>query len=445
MGNYLLLLQSILLALLAFVSYVLYGQRLTSPTFISAMIFSVGSMVAYIGNKNWKIDIIEELLYVILLGNVMMFLAEYIVRALYQQRNGLTFRSNEWCLIEIPNNVLICMACIGVLANILYYIRMCQMAGTSLSNPLGMIAAINSVRHASDESVGIHIAILNVAMACSMYYCVGAFINNAIVTKACGILEKKYYSYLIMVIPYVIYIFIGGSRIFFISLLSYVLFSIAVMNEYYCGNKAAKRTVKQIFKVFVVGMLLLFCGFTFIGQLNGKITENNGPFDSFMVYMASSIVDLSKYIQNGVVRDSIPGRVTFAGMFNTIERFVNLPPANNLGMGYIRLNTGTITNVYTAFGSYLADFGFVGTMILEFILGGVYTVVFIIICNRKFKHIGFRCYMITWLYGLIGQLFAPETLSGRLSVNDICAILIYILFAYTFDTDKYRVEIKIDP
>lgn len=430
--NYLLLVLLVLLLVMAIITYIIFGKELSSPTFISCIVFSVGSMVAYIGNKSWKMEISFSLVWVILFAIFGMLIGEYMARVIIQQRN--LHRKHDTCpkiIIDIPKKIVLVLFFLGIVADFLYYKRLCQISGIGISNFIGLISKVNSVRTNSDEHIGIIVAGLNVIESVSFNFLIAAFINNSIVLKKGGI--KKYKYYLLMFIPYVFSIIIGGSRIFLISILSCIMFGILFFYRRYYGTKGNSVSLKTLVKIMIFGLTALYVIFSFMGTMSGKINSRTNSSSSFLVYTGSSLVDLSVYVSRGITRSTAFGAHTFTGVYNTLNRFLVLPSSIDVGLGYITLGTGTLTNVYTAFAAYIVDFGFIGMFILQIILGILYTTIFYYVTKRSKTAFCTIVYFMSFSYGLIGQLFAPETVSGMLTVNDILGILVYVLYYYLLE------------
>lgn len=443
MNNYILIITAILLLIWSIFIYRIFDYCLVSPSFISASIFSAGTFIAYFGNKDWNMKISWSIFEVLILAIVSMSIGEYIVRAIHQKRTRILCSYIKTVpvqvIYDISLSLIVALFILGLISDILYYLRLCQIAHVGYADFIGMLSKINLARHQTNERMGIHIACLNVIQSISWGVLTIAYINNCIVLGKSG--AKRYKRYLLLWPTYILSVVIGGSRIFFISLIAYILMAYLLISRRYYGYQGNHTTVKRLIKILGISLVGLFILFSFMGQLSGKINDRTNSYDSFLVYTASSIVDLNIYIDSGIIRSTVPGSITFAGLFNTIGRFINIPPNCDVGLGYIVLGTGTLTNVYTAFGSYLADFGWIGLIIIQFILGIVYTCIFIHIENSKFLSLAQFTYFNFLLYGLIGQLFAAETVGGILTVNDIFGIIIY-LFIYLLLEQKitYIVE-----
>lgn len=427
MNNYILLCTSICVLILGVFFYKLFGSNINSPTVISCFVFGIGSFIAYFGNQKWNMAITWTIFEVILLAMFAMSIGEYLVRMIYQIRTSSTVHMHtiDKIVYIIPLKIILIFVLIGIIADILYYVRMCQIAHVGYLDFWGMLSRINLARHQSEERTGTLIACLNVLHSCVWGYFTLAYINNIIVEGKIAV--KKYIRYISLWPSYIISVVIGGSRIFFISVISFVIFSYLLLNRRYNNISKKHKTFKNLIRILAIAIVGLYILFSFMGKQSGKINDRTNAFDSFMVYSASSIVDLNIYIDNGIVRSTIPGSITFSGLFNTVGRIYSIPPNCNVGLEYIVLGTGTLTNIYTAFASYLVDFGWGGLVILQFFLGIIYSCIFIYIEKSEYVSLILCTYFVFLLYGLVGQLFAAETFAGVLTVNDIFGIFVYVL------------------
>lgn len=433
MNNYILLCTSICVLILGIFFYKLFGSNINSPTVISCFVFGIGSFIAYFGNQKWNMLITWTIFDVLLLAMFSMSFGEYLARMIYQIRtSGMVYRHTiDKIIYIIPKNIILIFVLIGIIADILYYVRMCQIAHVGYSDFWGMLSRINLARHQSEERTGTLIACLNVLHSCVWGYFTLAYINNIIVEGKIAV--KKYIRYISLLPSYIFSIVIGGSRIFFISVISFVIFSYLLLNRRYNDLNIKHKTFKTLMKILAIAIVGLYILFSFMGKQSGKINDRTNAFDSFMIYAGSSITDLNLYLEAGIVRTNTPGRLTFSGLFNTVGRFISIPQGNNVKMGYILLGNGILTNIYTAFAMYLSDFGWIGFVLIQSILGIIYTITFLYIETTQKLSNAMMVYLVFFLYGLIGQLFSAETTAGLLTVNDIFGMMVYFILYCTFD------------
>lgn len=430
-----------LLLFLTIIIYLINGKRILSPAFITCVTYTIGTAFACMGIKSWTNVTFNYLTILVMFSAIIcMEFGEYIILAHNRQRYTVNVNVNEQRqdhLFKIPFGLQVIGLAISCLGCYLYYRRVLEIAymygytGTSL-----LIFVRNGLEN---ERTGYLVVILKNFSQAFSYVNIAIFFNNAIVLKKFN-LYKRYFPYLLSIIPTAIIFYLSSSRYTFIKLICFVFFSFLIL---YTRKYKFILSVNKLLKltlVFVCGIGLFYLIYAKMGESRASFVYVD-VFDKFIMYAGSSIVALSEYISNGMQRSEMFGEETLYGIFTLIQRFF---PSINTGTHFleaIRLNDLLSTNVYTIIRSLIADYGFSGMLLIEVLIGSIYTHFNEKIKSKKVFTVAMIIYPY-FMYELVFQLFSPLMLSDIGSITQIFEILWIIIIFKIYK--KYAVKYKVD-
>ena len=192
----------------------------------------------------------------------------------------------------------------------------------------------------------------------------------------------------------------------------------------------------NVVKKVILAIVAFFIIFSFIGELRNieeKDTENY-----FVLYAGSPIVALNSYLNEYIGPNDIFGEETLAGLRGTLNKFIPNIEQGNFFLEYTYFSNGDSTNVYSLIRSLIADYGYIGFMCMEIMIGIFYMCFLVIVRNKNY--ILFDIYFAMFIYYLVQQLFTPTIFTSFMSITQIA------LFAFIFFINfilKFSKKIKI--
>ncbi|MCC6098310.1 MAG: oligosaccharide repeat unit polymerase [Olsenella sp.] len=251
------------------------------------------------------------------------------------------------------------------------------------------------------------------------------FINNVVYTKK----FRKNVLFLVPAALLIVMSIFGASRTELITLLvvTFTLLFLTYGRIHGFQGGASRKLIKWLI-ASVAAFLLVFSGMRFaVGRLN-----DTDPMTYISTYTGGSIELLDLYVRDEGI-DSV------ANSFGE-ESFYALE--NDLGIAEGSVHeefrfsaTGILVgNVYTCFKKYLHDFGLPGMLIIEYILGLVFSWWYLATKRRLGEHPSdVRLLYFAYFYVPVVKSFVQEeTLSMYFCLNSlIMALLFYLVYWLT--------------
>ena len=167
--------------------------------------------------------------------------------------------------------------------------------------------------------------------------------------------------------------------------------------------------------------------FFLIGMLMGKtVSTERTPFIILAHYVGLSIPALDVLTHQTVIETTGVGAHSLHGVYRVLQKFDEDLPTVPLFDPFVRF-VGIDTNVYTALGHYFLDFGYLGTILIMWILGASYTLFYLFVKRREKN---FALPLI--LYGVFCYPLFLSSISERvffdfLSTTPIYAIILLLI------------------
>ena len=400
-----------------------------SPTVIIGLTMIFGTVIACIGNINCCIEIQVDILIVYLLGTFFLFIGEAVATNNKKKiviKCGATYITSQNRFLK-PNNIPFKYTLVLFIFTLVVAV-LCERRYINIAYTFGYTGeSWQSLQKYIKEALMYRNARLGMGLATAYsIVTVLAYIFLEFFTINCcynGIKNtiKKHWFYLLPVFSYVYVNNVQGQRSGYIGLISFVIFSYFIANSA-INNK--KINVMKFVKYGLIAVLLFIIVFVISAVENGRLQESNA-IESVKIYAGSAIVDLANYFNNGAEHTEKIGQSTFPGLRSTISRFI--PINNNMKsvFGFVRFANGSYSNVYTAFGHYYADFGYIGIVFFSFLSGYLYKRLY---NNTKGENISYGAlYIYSYLtYGLVMTFIAEQQFTMFMSVNQ----LMHFFFAY---------------
>lgn len=405
------------LLLLLFFAYQAFRTCL-SPSVLLLASFVAGSFFAILGDMNWKMGFDVIAYFLIVLGFVSMIVGETFGRRLVARRVNPTYIQD----IDESHCQVFNMLCVwGIIILCLFCLRFYIKEQISLAYLFGY----NGVLFFKNLRAGLYSgAVENSTMSniCEMiiqvsfYFFTYYFIRNRVVYKV-KIKPKEYLLLVPMLIYLVLQVF-SAARAGFIAIAVYlVIVTIALQ------GKRSSVKIRKLIKYVVTLMIVFFVIFLFLGTLTEKVNDQNG-LESIYVYAGSSIVAFSEYVKDFLDGVRYSNKETFVGLYNILKSFTGgRSNVTSFSLNFISFNNGSKTNIYTAFRSYLNDYGVFGLLSIQLLIGTILGFWSAKILKSKdvpsCLNISLYSY---YIYRLICCLFTPGLTSTMFTVGNLARI-----------------------
>jgi oligosaccharide repeat unit polymerase len=406
--------------------YAVFDKDLLSPTLVATGSFFVSTLGALIYSHKWLIDINSRTVFLILLGLVPIFIGELITRSYCNKIFGMVplerqclpshcfLVSRWWCFVSFVIMLTICIYSYNSVQQV--YMNF-QLHDTLIGNYRRALGSDNLQRSS--------IAIL----ADTLSLVIGYLFSYAFLKK---ILEcrKVLYIYLPIIGLYILNITLSGARIGFIFYLSFLLTVsyITIKNRQEWSHAYGWRFMFTVLFCCLSGAIIFYC----LGFLTGK-TFGMDLFEYIAIYGSGSIPALDEWLKIHTYDVSNLGSTTLFGLSNLLQRLGYEGFSTQRNLDFIAFgNAGRVTNVYSAYGRLLHDYGIYGMLGIRFIMAALYTVVYM---NIKYNRYGINEDRNIILYSIFFHPFfmqaVDETFFKNLLALSIVFEIVIIFFIYS--------------
>lgn len=413
----------ILLIIMVVLSYYFFNKSLTRPTQISLYIFLVGSIVCAYGlESSWTaIEFSGYGVIVIIVSLALMLCGELFGEYAFNKKMATTYDENISVTSPLSNKVVIVNNSLCFVAFLLYLRRLLVLAtnyGYSGENFLFYVRLATLKGERNGFVISFLITWCKISSYLYTYFFIKSIflegINKAFVFR---------WQYLIGVVISFLIDYISAAKYNFIKSFSYSLL---------CGLLLYKNIKRQDIKlrnlcaigggIISVTVILFFA----VGEARSSFNNNSG-FDELISYMGSSIALLDQGVLCPELNQSnLFAGLTFNGLWSTLSRFGFEYSESSKFLDFMFLNQKLSSNVYTMQYNLLKDFGFLGLIDIEFLVGFVYGY-FYRVCLMKKNDMPkiLYCY---FSYNLILQLWNPTMFQEMFTLTwflEICLIVIF--------------------
>lgn len=153
-------------------------------------------------------------------------------------------------------------------------------------------------------------------------------------------------------------------------------FVVTFFVAYYMANSTRSHTHFSIIKIMMVCGVALSCAVLFyaFGMMFGR-GAGSGVIDYVSFYYGSEIPSLQALLRLIPLNQALPGSYTFNSLYSIIGKVFPLEGIPSYSLAWIDFG-GLQSNVFSCFARYYLDFGYVGVIVLPFILGWCLTGLF---------------------------------------------------------------------
>lgn len=416
----------IMLFCVLLLSYFISRGDLISPWFLSVVFYLISSLVAVINIDKWGEQIHAKTVLIIILGLIAFGIGQMLSGVVKLNINGTG--NNGIKKINIPQYKIFWTFTIGMLIVFLTFKRLIEIAyiggysGNGYFLNYARIALINY-----DVSWGNVIGILQFFAKGIGYIFIYVFVNNIFYERKLTLGVKKNYRYILPIIPSILLEIMGTGRSGFIRLTAMIFFLGIIRWKIKNGWK---NTSKKNLKIILIAFIALICFYIIFINL-GDLTGRNLVYkinDTISIYTGGSIVALDNFLDSFQCDHFDFGEETLYGVKYILSLLGFDVLVENRHLEFTYFNNGFSTNVYTALGRYIHDYGYLGMILIQFFIGGFFGSYYKLIKSRNKNDV----WVIIYAYianALVMQSIDDSFLTVFLSVSQIFSIL-FILVCY---------------
>lgn len=211
---------------------------------------------------------------------------------------------------------------------------------------------------------------------------------------------------------------------------------------YQKGENYSFESRTNALKIMGVGGFLFIAAFLLMGMLTWKgVTEDRTPLIILSHYLGLSIPALDTLTQMTLAESAYAGSHTLQGAYRFLHAVFPNIPAVEAFLPFVQFN-GIDTNVFTMFGQYFMDYGYIGTLALTWIFGFIYTA-----CYTSVKYSENHIETPIIMYGYLAYPLFLSSISERIFMDftntaGAFAILLFILIRIIFSERLLNGKIK---
>lgn len=166
-----------------------------------------------------------------------------------------------------------------------------------------------------------------------------------------------------------------------------------------------------------------------LGITTGK-TGKKSTVEMIYEYSGASIIALdisiNEYNNNYIDDGRFFGEESFYGFYGFLNAMGIKVPNTILHLPFVTTGENQRTNIYTALRTYLYDFGYFGTYLVQFILGLIIGFLYSLLRKNANNPVYLLLYGII-LYGVAMQGIEEIQLRNFMSITNIFTVLFFVL------------------
>lgn len=413
--------------LLLIFSYISNQRNLLAPSLVCCASFLVGTSLLANNAVNQGFDIHLNTVIIILVGLLSVILGERVAikgRKYIKTKNQVESYKNISRII-VNRKTSYVLLVVNIIIVYLFYkeiVRIGALAATSDITSFADIMAAYRVSMMFGDTLEYNINPM-VSQAAKVpiitaYLYLYVFIFNVIK----GVKLKKNILYLLVAIPYFFYTYYSGGRIGFIKILAAIMwFTFIVM--YFDKDSIGFRKFESKFKKGVIIALATILGLFYSVRLAmGRSSSEDAEFlDYITMYVGTPTRLLDMYLEEPHYNDEkfeLDNSETFSGISVVIAKLNGKKINNGLEFRF-QPDGENLGNVYTPFRRYYRDFGFLGVIILPFIMGLILSKIQSECYFAKFynKRCSFFILLFSYLYTALPTYAAEDIFYLRINVG----------------------------
>ena len=418
------------LTLLLFVLCIFMFKKIFSPSVLLSIVYLASSFFNIIGYKYvWNEDISFLTFIVIISGIIISIIIENLFIGLNKKKYEYSAKPiNKLEFIKFNSVYKFCFIIVLIITVYLVIsgIKRIQSFGTGnfIKNMfLSRESALYFEDNLSSNSIVSHLPKVVYSFS---YVSTFIFLYNHYLQKKDNNRLKKNLIFLIPSIFMVVLTILHGERTQIVYYFCYLLVVSSVLSYKIVRSK---NIISSLFKVFVFAIAALGI-FSILSSFVGRTV--NGLFNTLIGYFGSPIKALDVSLKSINKSNELIGERTFFSVYHFLQK---IGLFRNVSISahdeYAIVNNVIVGNVYTAYKSYIYDFGVIGFLILHIIFCVFYSSFYyrIFRMNLNNKNFNYKCILYgIFSPGLLLHFYSNFFFGIFLSFNYIIQILLVYLF-----------------
>ncbi|MBT2731068.1 O-antigen polymerase [Carnobacterium sp. ISL-102] len=416
------------LVILLLIYFFIFKIDWLSPTIIFTITYIASLSILIINAKEWGISLSGKTFFVIIAGIIVLSFGEIFARFFYQEKTKKSNFEKKSKEIEIiipskrgTNFIIIYMFLI--LGWYFIHIR-------STVASVGMFEqTLFGAYRSTEEDLNI---ILQMALTINLpivYYYLLSVIEQFMFQN---ILNKK------NILPIIIFFVTSALSSGRMDIL-YLLISIVTISYIVYQNKTTWKlnfSIKMFNKI-IFAILMFFAIFYLLGFLTGKSNENSFYY-TISLYVGSSIAALDYFLNSFEYNTNNFGNETLIGINNLLELIgINVNFANERILDFVHLgNMPSRTNIYTSYRRVINDYGYIGMLVYQFLVGFFYSIFYQKIKKKRWKNQKFGILLYVYLLRYLIFSFTEERILINVFTTTTIIQLLVFLFLIKLSTTR---------
>jgi oligosaccharide repeat unit polymerase len=372
-----LILLLITIVFIFFISILLFKGDFIHPGMIISEVFLFSTLCALYNVNLWAIDLSWKTYTVIIFGIVIFVVTAYSATLCLRLFNWGSLETEQSQVIEIPKIQHIFSIAFSLFSGFYYVKEVLRIARSVGGGSKEWSVIMYHYRQATsygvlEEGQGMsglagHMYDLMIALS---YVYLFIIINNLLIQ---GVKVKK--SLFLPLIISSITTFMSAARIqvLYFAMAAVVFFFILTYKKY--GKDMVNA--KQLIKIACFLIVIFICFVSLRGVIGRGLSEkaSSDPLYYFTVYAGGPIPLLDSFLKSPPVSSEIFGKELFFRINRFIGGTFNIPELIYISHKEFRYSvTGySLGNVYTAFRSYIYDFGMSGLLLFTTLTSAFYS------------------------------------------------------------------------
>lgn len=432
MNTFLLL---IILMTILLLNFYANGKNLLAPGVIASSVFTLSVALVLVDYPYWKYDV--SILTVVLISAAVAFFSvgclfgkQVKIREYFSGKLELFIDDRYAYDLSVNVMAIFSLICIGVTA---YYFIYQYRLSLSLGNISGILGIVGTIR----LNVISHPEVYHLGMTLNIGISLLRAIGHLSLFNLCAVLlckdRHKAKKYVIPVVCLLIYGILTTGRAPFIGYAVSVIMNVYIIQKKR-GVSINEKMIHIVLRSFIAFMIL-FWGMGFMTGKGGLTF-----WDTFSIYLGSSVVCLDNVISKPMIHSGLWGENIFVGVYNILRKIGFLIPAHAMHGDFVYWGEKYSSNVYTSLCPYIRDFGMLVAILGQLIVGTIFGIAWKKFESNKGEPIFIVIYGRFFGISLVMYSIAEEFFSSVLSMNVLVEIFFYFCLWYMYKRKYYFIE-----
>lgn len=344
-------------------------NNLLSPTFVMPLSLAISSFIVTVNTNYWNYVVSFDTALIIIFSIITFFIGHILSRVfIFKLKKVSQTVSIEESHLQEPGRFML-LAFLAYCSIVFLYVFWTQYKGAAaigMGQMLSSIIEANRYYIEKDSKFLFKLLLITSKVICE-YVIVIYYINKILYKKSINGLIT-----LMIVIMNLLSFIMTTNRTDIISLSVFLIFTIFyfeyVFHNWRSSCIGAKKIIKSIFVIFICLIM-----FRLLGYLTGK-SELYSFYDNLCIYIGSSIVCFDKVVCDNYI--TFPFGYTpqlFSGVYSFLSILGVDTVTDNLVWPHQYWDNGA-SNLYTGLFIYYFNYGILGLLGVEMVLGYIYGV-----------------------------------------------------------------------